>query len=674
MSFPKSARFEPQQISDVPGPNSYNLCQESQLDAYKRGAFLEKADRFSKDLPDEVPGPGAYNIAPTANSKFTSRPPPPNLGDRYALLQKKVEDLERIHNDGKKAHQAELDRIKAELSRTQKTNMEHADRLEKQKKQNALLDVRIQDLKKVSSTEQAELKDLRVKLRMSEHERGQLSFKQGEAGELKKAIQALESKRREDIREKDRAIADLEKSAAGERKKRELAETRLQELQGRGDAELAKAQSFRQQLAQAQEETRHAVESAAAAETEAAEKQQWVLDQLEQHRALLARVAEDYARLAAESVSAAIHSKLKHEHGVLQIRIWRLERKLANSEGQITELVNLIRHAHNTNAVFAREIQDLQEECDFYRWTPAARLEDAPQLAPLYADLAAAMRDLHETKSSIQLSDNLLATSLAELYMSQLEQERQTSHDARVRGENLETEVAKTRQERDDHYNQLTAATTMVDEVRTSVARAEQQRSELEHKMNAVTRQSDMASTNHKKAVQQLTETVQRNRMTEDGLRSEIELLTTELADAEQFQAAYYSLSDEVKSLIARNELAEGEAQQLSKFNAEILGHQNPAQRIMYVDRIRRELAEIKHRLAITEAECESVAAHNVELLRELEMYKSASVPMQNKPRTIVTRISRPPLASLNHSTATAPAIKRETPEVDQREDFSYAI
>ena len=40
---------------------------------------------------------------------------------------------------------------------------------------------------------------------------------------------------------------------------------------------------------------------------------------------------------------------------------------------------------------------------------------------------------------------------------------------------------------------------------------------------------------------------------------------------------------------------AEEEAQRLSKFNAEILGHNNPAQRIMYVDRIRRELHETKH-------------------------------------------------------------------------------
>jgi hypothetical protein len=47
--------------------------------------------------------------------------------------------------------------------------------------------------------------------------------------------------------------------------------------------------------------------------------------------------------------------------------------------------------------------------------------------------------------------------------------------------------------------------------------------------------------------------------------------------------------------LVDRNDLAEEEADRLSRFNAEILGHNNPAQRIMYVDRIRKELAETKH-------------------------------------------------------------------------------
>ena len=53
-------------------------------------------------------------------------------------------------------------------------------------------------------------------------------------------------------------------------------------------------------------------------------------------------------------------------------------------------------------------------------------------------------------------------------------------------------------------------------------------------------------------------------------------------------------LADRVAEGLARHALAEEEARKLSKFNAEIVGHNNPAQRIVYVDRIRRELHETK--------------------------------------------------------------------------------
>ena len=71
--------------------------------------------------------------------------------------------------------------------------------------------------------------------------------------------------------------------------------------------------------------------------------------------------------------------------------------------------------------------------------------------------------------------------------------------------------------------------------------------------------------------------------------------LSSDLAEAERYHEAYNSLLAEVDQLVVKNALAEEEAQRLSKFNAEILGHNNPAQRIMYVDRIRRELHETKH-------------------------------------------------------------------------------
>ena len=124
---------------------------------------------------------------------------------------------------------------------------------------------------------------------------------------------------------------------------------------------------------------------------------------------------------------------------------------------------------------------------------------------------------------------------------------------------------------------------------------------------------------------------------------------------------------DEVGALVDRNNLAEGEADRLSKFNAEILGHNNPAQRIMYVDRIRRELAETKHvrratnflfyfklttlprqKLLLSTRDRDAVATNNEDLQHELAMYKSVMVPSESKPRTNMIRIERPPLANQN--------------------------
>ena len=70
--------------------------------------------------------------------------------------------------------------------------------------------------------------------------------------------------------------------------------------------------------------------------------------------------------------------------------------------------------------------------------------------------------------------------------------------------------------------------------------------------------------------------------------------LTVDLTDAERYREAYHNLVDEVGVLVARNQLAESETNRLSQFNAEILAHNNPAQRIVYLDRVRRELAETK--------------------------------------------------------------------------------
>lgn len=102
----------------------------------------------------------------------------------------------------------------------------------------------------------------------------------------------------------------------------------------------------------------------------------------------------------------------------------------------------------------------------------------------------------------------------------------------------------------------------------------------------------------------------------------------------------------------------------MSKFNAEILGHNNPAQRISYVDRIRRELAEAKlvsrhfhyssssyltrpsrQKIVMLSREQEAVVGLNADIQHELDMYKS-----MDKPGTHITRVQRAPLSNVTRN------------------------
>lgn len=165
--------------------------------------------------------------------------------------------------------------------------------------------------------------------------------------------------------------------------------------------------------------------------------------------------------------------------------------------------------------------------------------------------------------------------------------------------------------------------------------------------------------------------------------------LTVDLTDAERYREAYHKLVDEVGVLAARNELAESEADRLSQFNAEILAHNNPAQRIVYLDRIRRELAETKQvrrflphsrvgwasassdpfhfpffsfvqMLIVATRERDAAGAQIEGLRRELSLY--LSVPAEGKPRTTVTRVGRMPLVA-THSENVDPVTVAAQPQ-----------
>lgn len=168
--------------------------------------------------------------------------------------------------------------------------------------------------------------------------------------------------------------------------------------------------------------------------------------------------------------------------------------------------------------------------------------------------------------------------------------------------------------------------------------------------------------------------------------------LSSDLAEAEKYEEAYNGLLAEVDQLVMKNALAEEEAQRLSKFNAEILGHNNPAQRIVYVDRIRRELHEAKHvrssavllcwrrpdlistqKLLLSTRDRDAAYADSDDLRAELELYKSVAVPQDVKPRTTITRVVRPVTATLELDAAGSVSTFSQSSEQTQRSSVAHS-
>ncbi|KAI0066083.1 hypothetical protein BV25DRAFT_1988564 [Artomyces pyxidatus] len=597
----------------------------------------------------------------------------PNDIDRYAALQRKLEMLERVHADGKKSYQSDLDRLKGELVKAQKANTEQAERIDKIKKQNDTLDARIQDLKRANLSDQTEIKDLRVKLRISEQERLQLSAKQVETGDAKKALHNLEARRREESRERDRQLADLQRSLAVERKRREAAEGRLQDLDGTVNKEAQESRASLERLQillkDAQEEKGRVQHTLETERAEAKDREEERVAQLEALRVLLGRAAEQYGRLASETVPRATHDRLKGDHASSQIRIFRLERKLANCEGQVSQLASLIRQTKDANEFLLDCLRDADEDWSRHisAWQDVTshmrRL--TPSQDSLVEDLYSAREDLLQVDlqsealhgSTLQLSvyfqryikrDLLLAMDAT---TKDLADER-----AQVERRNLELEALK--ESRDVAVNDIQALRVDIGacqrelvETKASLEDAVDREATLARRLaDGESRLREQAASHlqalerEKETIQRLTSSVQKSRMAEEALRADIDQLTNELTDAERYQEAYYGLVDQVGALAARNDLAEGEAERLSKFNAEILSHNNPAQRIMYLDRIRRELADTKQALLVVTRERDAAAAHGEELRNELAMY--VAVPTDLKPRTNITRVARIPLAT----------------------------
>ncbi|KAL0059286.1 hypothetical protein AAF712_013974 [Marasmius tenuissimus] len=652
--FAKGRRFNPQKVSDVPPPGSYNP-EEAQFDDYKKGVILEKADRFCKEADSEIPGPSAYGEKMLSMKGSGKATPGPASSDRYAVLQRKLEELERIHNEGKRTHQVEVERLKMELARSQKTNADLTERLGKQTKQGAAYEHKLEEMKRAAGLDKAEIKDLATKLRISENQRAQVTAKQDDVIELKKNLHASEAKRKEEMRERDRKIAELEKNVASEKKGRNSAEEQLKkkdaEISGLGDS----VQMLKTEIMQARDEIEDWQTRAQDSQVARMSKEAFLLQDLENCRTMLERATHAYGALSAGAISKANYEELRHKHYALQIQHARVQRKLANSESQVSELAHLVRQTKEDHRLLQTCLQDAEDvilhcsnnstsqkefEQSYASLKPSLDIVHEQLIEAVNLNLAAKL-DAAQKETTLLYLGRRNALDLASDQQIQLQ-------EADLAQDSLSAELKEAQKRRNMAEELLKSTTDTVTELQVSLEIYKRQVCELVAKVEEERRQSKAIIGKEKENTQRLSLLVQKGKMAEDGLRAEIDQLTTELIEAERFQEAYYCLRDHLETLSAQNELAEEEVEKLSAFNAEIIGHHNPAQRILYVERIRNELAETKHKLIASTKTHEAVVALNEDLRQELDMYKS--VISDNRPKTTLTRVARPPLVDLNQS------------------------
>lgn len=203
------------------------------------------------------------------------------------------------------------------------------------------------ELKKAAQTAQLEAKGLRQKLRTADHERDKLVGKQSDAADLRKALNAAESKRKSDLQEKERKIMELEKVLANEQQRKVAAEEKSVRLQAALDEQA-------QKLHRSKDEIEDAVTAKATLQ-----------DQIVQLQTYLQAAFNQYAYLKSTTVSKERHENLELESAQLRMRLARMERKLANSDDQVLELAHLIRQAQNTNRLLTYELAEARSEIEW---------------------------------------------------------------------------------------------------------------------------------------------------------------------------------------------------------------------------------------------------------------------------------------------------------------------
>lgn len=385
---------------------------------------------------------------------------------------------------------------------------------------------------------------------MVEHENLQLAGKQADLTDIRKAMQVSESKYRDELRERDRRISELERVAASETKKRQAFESKLQDLKTKGDVDVQAAHNgtkkVESQLVNAQQQLSETHEQLTAIQDSFAQEREDFLDRLAYRSFLLSHAAQQYAQLVSSTTPLSDHLKLKRLYAAAELKILRLERKLGNAEDQVMELAHLVRQVNDCNDLLKEQLLDATHQITVYedmlsvnatpttnpatdilelKLEPIVKYENTHRQEVLTAQLC--LHELLLNNYTLRLQQLFFAYTCTDKELMQ------ASNLAKQRSQDLASALAsheaiavsleaaqKDRLSLSDQIRTLTEAQTSLQQTcasfrdQTVALTSQQRQSALAH---------EAAVKKDKDAIQRLTNAVQKSRVVEDTLRAEID-------------------------------------------------------------------------------------------------------------------------------------------------------
>ncbi|KZT57765.1 hypothetical protein CALCODRAFT_270375 [Calocera cornea HHB12733] len=624
---------------------------------------------------------------------------------KYNALQRRLEELEKLHAESKSKCRKQNGSLESDLEQARALVAENQKELDRMRHHQEEEERRIQDLKKAHAMAEKDNQELRSKLQALQSTAAAAQSSQTELKQLEDNVRSLEARHAKEISELHTKLHTQESTIA--RSKQEArdrdtesrktssqlceAEAKLKQAteeleeerrKRRTDEDLhkgkengkirtyeARIQVLQKELADVRARGSNTQRMVDEERSKAASEREALHSQLAHVRQVMATVAEQYGSLAAvmqkhrcqasldrtiaeatriklESIVASRESTIRHLAGALRMQDEAAVSLIAGLNDYASLVRGVLHQRSNPVEVITVPSSSVSFETDF---TPDLAWRD--ELLQLQDQVQHELEDLRcfdkgwwedgYNRNSSRLYEVESESDVAGMQLSEAKEAHLSAQSALAAAE---ARLAAADQS-------VTSLTAQVTQLESNMAKLEDERMRIQSGYHADMNKLADQLNSEKAYAAQITLELAHGKAREAALAVDVDNLQDTLSNVERYKSEYQALLAEVKIILSRNALAEDEAERLSRFNAEILGHQNPMQKILYVDKIRREMADVKQKLIVSTLERDAAEDARRKLQDELATYKAVDIPLDAKPRSTMTRVARVPFAARSVNT-----------------------